>query len=105
MSGFRRYLPNMVFAMLPVFALIFYVLYFRSRRFYAEHLIFAFHFHAFVFVVLTVMAFFPKVLQDVSLLVVAAYLFVAMRQVFLLIFSHLSGCPLAAVASKSWTWR
>ena len=82
LSGFRHNLPNMVFAMLPVFALIFYLLYFRSGRFYAEHLIFAFHFHAFVFVALTVMAFFPEVLQDVSLLVIAAYLFVAMRQVY-----------------------
>ena len=82
MSGFRRYLPNMIFAMLPIFALIFYLLYFRSGRFYAEHLIFAFHFHAFVFVALTVTAFLPSAVQQAVILVIFAYLFIAMRQVY-----------------------
>jgi hypothetical protein len=81
-AGFKRYLPNMIFAMLPVFAAILYLLYLRSRRFYAEHLIFAFHFHAFVFVALTVKALAPDALGVVFVLWIFAYLFIAMRRVY-----------------------
>jgi hypothetical protein len=44
--------------------------------------IFAFHFHAFVFVALTVMALVPKAVQQLFTLVIFAYLFIAMRVVY-----------------------
>jgi hypothetical protein len=81
-EGFRKYLPNMIFAMLPIFALILYLLYFRSGRFYAEHLIFAFHFHAFVFVAMTLMALAPEAIRQVFTVWVLVYLFLAMRRVY-----------------------
>jgi len=81
-AGFKRYVPNMIFAMLPVFAAILYLLYRRSKRFYAEHLIFAFHFHAFVFVALTLEAFLPELLDPVFFAWIFAYLFLAMRRVY-----------------------
>jgi hypothetical protein len=81
-EGFQRYLPNMIFAMLPVFALILYVLYFRSGRFYAEHLIFAFHFHAFVFVAMALMTLAPQAVSQIFSLWIFVYLFLAMRRVY-----------------------
>lgn len=44
--------PQMMFFLLPVFALILKLLYLFSRRFYMEHLILALHTHAFIFVML-----------------------------------------------------
>ncbi len=51
-------MPQILFVLLPLFALILKVCYLFSRRLYMEHLIFAVHNHAFVFVVinLTVIA-------------------------------------------------
>lgn len=39
--------------LMPLFALMLYILYIRQKRYYVEHLIFAFHFHALLFLVLT----------------------------------------------------
>jgi hypothetical protein len=52
----REAMPKMLFALLPVFAAIVAV-FFRKRK-YPEHLYFAIHLHAFVFVALTVAALF-----------------------------------------------
>jgi hypothetical protein len=55
-TGFKRgivdTMPRMLFALLPVFALI--VSFFYRRKKYPEHLYFAIHLHAFVFLALTV---------------------------------------------------
>lgn len=59
-TSFIRYMPNAVFLLLPVFTLILYLLYRKSGRFFAEHLIFTLHIHAFAFVVLIV----GLILQD-----------------------------------------
>ena len=45
-------IPKMMFFLLPLFALSLQLLYLRSKRFYVEHLVFALHSHAFLFVVL-----------------------------------------------------
>src|SRR4029079_15269073 len=52
-DAFIHYMPNAVFLLLPVFTLILYLLYRKTGRFYAEHLIFTLHVHAFGFVALT----------------------------------------------------
>ena len=44
-------LPQIMFIMLPVFALILKFFYLFAKRFYVEHLIFALHNHSFIFVV------------------------------------------------------
>ena len=41
--------PNAMFLVLPVFAFLLKLLYVRRRRYYGEHLVFAFHVHAFWF--------------------------------------------------------
>ncbi len=47
------YIPKMMFLLLPGFALSLKLVYLRSRRLYIEHLIFALHLHAFIFLLLS----------------------------------------------------
>jgi hypothetical protein len=49
-SGILRWMPRMLFALLPVYAGILALFY--RRRHYPEHLYFAIHFHAFAFIAL-----------------------------------------------------
>lgn len=53
------HLPTALFAMLPVYAFVLWILYIRRKRYYVEHLVFALHCHAFYFVVLTMAAIAP----------------------------------------------
>jgi Protein of unknown function (DUF3667) len=46
----RGNIPTMMLCCIPLFALILKVLYFRQRRFYVEHLIYALHIHTFAYV-------------------------------------------------------
>lgn len=48
----RERVPQMMFFFLPLIALFAKTLYLGSRRYYAEHLLFFVHFHAFVFLIL-----------------------------------------------------
>jgi hypothetical protein len=52
-TAFWHHVPHMMFIFLPVIALWGKLLYIGSRRFYAEHLLFFVHFHAFVFLAIT----------------------------------------------------
>jgi hypothetical protein len=57
-------------------------LYRKSGRFFAEHLIFALHMHAFAFIVLTISLVLPKALDIVTPVWLLVYLFVALRRVY-----------------------
>ena len=81
-SSFVRYMPNAVFLLLPVFTLILYLLYRRTGRFFAEHLIFTLHVHAFAFVVLTLSLFLPSALDIVVATWILVYLYIALRRVY-----------------------
>jgi hypothetical protein len=81
-ASFVRYMPNAVFLLLPVFTLILYLLYRRSGRFYAEHLIFTLHVHAFAFVVLMLALILPDALDIVVPLWLLYYLYKALRVVY-----------------------
>jgi hypothetical protein len=48
-TTFLQVLPNTMFLFLPLLALALFVLFFRQRRFYVEHLIFGLHFQAGLF--------------------------------------------------------
>lgn len=50
------HLPKVIFLLLPVFALLLKLLYVRNGWYYAEHLVFALHTHAFAFVIFTLVA-------------------------------------------------
>ena len=91
-DGFKRGIadavPRMVFALLPVFAGI-VALFYRGRK-YPEHLYFAIHLHAFIFLALSVSALFkflqvPALAAAVSVLTVTwipVYALLALRRVY-----------------------
>jgi hypothetical protein len=47
--------PKMMFVLLPLFALILSITFYKSKKFYVEHLIYSFHLHCFIFLFLTVL--------------------------------------------------
>jgi hypothetical protein len=81
-NAFVKYMPNAVFLLLPVFALLLYLLYRKTGRFYAEHLIFTLHFHAFAFVALTVNLLLPDALGIVAPVWILVYLYLGLRRVY-----------------------
>ena len=60
---FTENIPAGLIILLPVMALVLKLLYPLSRRYYVEHLLFVVHYHAFVFLVLTVEVLFSRLLQ------------------------------------------
>jgi hypothetical protein len=81
-ASFIRYMPNAIFLLLPIFTLILYLLYRKSGRFFAEHLIFTLHVHAFAFVALMVALALPDALDIVVPLWLLYYLYRALRVVY-----------------------
>jgi len=83
-QGFERYLPRMMFLLLPLFALLLKLLYVRRNWFYAEHFIFALHIHAFFFGLFLLLIVTPDGMRGTNLLVLwgMVYLFLAMRHVY-----------------------
>lgn len=101
--GFLANLPYMLIGALPLFALYLKLVYWRSGHNYGQHLVFAFHFTAFVFLVAVLMIAIPgniawlliclyeglpaflsvwDGLQLLPLLWIAAYLPMALRRVY-----------------------
>jgi hypothetical protein len=84
-------IPRAMFVFLPLLALMIKLLYWRPKRYYVEHLLFLIHNHAFVFLVLTLLALLgmiPVVGDHLGFLTLAAwlymiwYMFRAMRNVY-----------------------
>ncbi|HEX8451895.1 MAG TPA: DUF3667 domain-containing protein [Longimicrobium sp.] len=75
--------PKGVFLMMPLFAFFLKVLYFRQKRFFVEHFVFALHVHSLAFVLSTVgMLFqFPLLLLTLGLWQLG-YVFMAMKRVY-----------------------
>jgi uncharacterized protein DUF3667 len=74
------YAPYAMFFLLPVFALITRAVYWNRPRNYGEHLVFAFHFHSFVFLLAALVV--PLQILGAVSVVAAIYLAVAMKRVF-----------------------
>lgn len=53
-EGIKHNFPKMMFFLLPLFALILRVAFWKNKKYYVEHLIYAFHLHCFVFLFLTI---------------------------------------------------
>lgn len=90
-GGMVEQLPTVIFLLLPVFALLLKVLYVRRGWYYAEHLVFALHVHAFVFVVFTIAALlwwisggaaWTGAVTSVLGLLIPIYFLVAMKRVY-----------------------
>lgn len=52
----RNNIPTMMLCCIPLFAFVLKMLYFRQRRFYVEHLVYALHIHTFAYVGVVVIA-------------------------------------------------
>ncbi|HYW09901.1 MAG TPA: hypothetical protein VE913_23250, partial [Longimicrobium sp.] len=81
-AAFLQHAPQMMFLLLPLFAFLLKVLYFRRKRFYVEHFIFALHIHSFTYVVLTAMVLLPAWTQPIFNVWLMIYVFLAMRRVY-----------------------
>jgi len=62
----RHNIPKMMFLLLPIFALILKVTFWRNKKFYVEHLIYSFHFHCFLFLFLGVVMLLQLILNPIS---------------------------------------
>lgn len=74
--------PYVLFAFVPVFALLTRVLYLRRSMHYGEHLVYALHVHAFAFLMLLGTALGSKGVGDLLGLASMVYFWFAMRRVF-----------------------
>ncbi len=81
-SAFFGQTPNMVFALVPVFALLLRVAYRKAPLFYAEHLVHALHLHAFAMLALLVVHVTPGAWSVLPLLALPAYVWIALRRVY-----------------------
>jgi len=82
-----KHLPKVMFGLMPVFALITWLFFRKQRRFYIPHLYYSVHFHAFVFLVMSVYVLVnrigvPKPAASILILTVIPYHFIALRRVF-----------------------
>lgn len=88
-------IPVALFILLPLMALVLKMLFPLSKRFYAEHLLFVLHFHAFFFLILTVEVLItrlaarlpiPEATANLTILLISLYiplyLYKAMRRVY-----------------------
>jgi hypothetical protein len=76
-------LPKVMFILLPVFALLLKLLYFRRKRYYIEHFVFALHVHAFTFILFTIALISSLDWASVIIsIVLPVYTYLAMKRVY-----------------------
>ncbi len=63
-EGVKHNAPKMMFLLLPLFALMLKISFYKNKKFYVEHLIFSFHFHCFMFLFLTVLMLLKRVIPQ-----------------------------------------
>lgn len=74
--------PYALFVLLPVFAALTWLLYWRRRLYYSEHLVYALHVHSYAFLLLLAISVLPKAIGGLLWFLGAAYFWLAMRRVF-----------------------
>lgn len=90
------YLPQLMFFMLPLFALIVQLLYLFSGYYYLQHLVFGLNFHSFVYLLYLLgqaAALFTEALDGFFLLALVLYLPLSLRRVY--------GSSIAGALAKS----
>ncbi|MDN5201739.1 DUF3667 domain-containing protein [Fulvivirgaceae bacterium BMA10] len=92
-ARFDSIISKLYFVLLPVFALILQLLYYKKKRLYLGHFIFSLHFHSFVFVLFSVYLLITTylfaghviingVVLTTFLVLVALYLYIALKRVY-----------------------
>ncbi len=74
--------PYAAFLLLPVFALLTRVLYWRRGMLYGEHLVYALHIHAFAFFALLLLNLLPEMLVQWLLWAMFIYFFIGLQRFF-----------------------
>ena len=79
--------PKMMFGLVPFFALVLWGLFARARRYLVEHMIFALHYHSFLFLLGTILIVLrpllaPRLVDLLFVLPAAGYLLGAMHRVY-----------------------
>lgn len=86
MDKVTEWMPRLMFFLIPVFAFILKICYWKSGWFYIHHLIFSLHFHSFVFLLLFFLLPLSGAYDDladiISVIVMAAYLLLSMIRVY-----------------------
>jgi Protein of unknown function (DUF3667) len=84
------YLKYISFLLLPVYALVFRMLYFRHKRFYIEHLVYTLHLQSFVYIIVSAVLLIPLFItptarswfMNVILLSLAVYTLLSLRRIY-----------------------
>jgi len=63
-QNFSNYLPYIVFLLVPFFAFLLFSLFYKRKKYYANHMIFALHFHSFVFLLFTLFTLVSEFVPD-----------------------------------------
>lgn len=75
--------PKVMFLMLPVFALLLKLLYYRRSRFYIAHFIFALHVHSFTFILFTIALLSQLDFASILIaIILPVYTYMAMKRVY-----------------------
>ena len=89
-NNFNRFLLGhiiwAVMLVIPLLSLFIKLIFFRSKKYFVEHLVFGFHVHAFAFLILTLItlisSFSPSWLNNILIFAIFAYSFLAIRNVY-----------------------
>ncbi len=81
-NGAISNIPYAMFMLLPLFALLTKILYFRRGYYYGEHVVYALHIHAFTFFAMLMFALLPSWLDPFVALAAAIYYLVALQRFF-----------------------
>jgi hypothetical protein len=85
--------PKLMFFLLPMFALMLKITFYKNKKFYVEHLIYTFHLHCFLFLFLTIVMLLKLAIPDrfdniedtletISVLAILLYLFWSLKVVY-----------------------
>ena len=88
-DGLHDHAPQIVFLLLPVFALLLKLIYLRSKSYYIEHIVFSFYFHSYVYLILLLIVLlnstgwpFVSNYADVLFLAIPVNLYQGMKRVY-----------------------
>lgn len=90
MENFKHNIPKMMFLMLPLYALILYVLFRKKRLFYVEHFYHAVFLHSFFYIIKLLFIFPERLLPEtydvylnsIFLIILGTYLYKSLRVVY-----------------------
>ncbi len=81
-AGVMANIPYALFLLLPMFALLTKLVYYKRHWYFGEHVVYALHVHSFTFFALLLKSLLPRYAGDVVVIAALLYYFVAMQRFF-----------------------